>query len=313
MAVFAGEMSGILIQGITGRIGESFARRMVESKTPLVGGVTPGRGGGRIWGVEMFDSVADAVRATGAGASLIVVPPIAVLDAVIEAASAGIRLISVYTEHVPVHDALRAQVAARAFGAHVVGPNAAGIASPSVGNMSDIDSDMLVPGSIGIVSKSGTLVYEVIEGLRQSEVGVSSLVCLGGDEVVGTTYEDVLPMFAADPQTEVVVLIGEIGGGAELDAAQCWRRLGEPKPLVAYVAGWAAPARKRMGHAGAIVVNEQGGAELKVLALQEAGAVVVTAVTELASAAVLALHGAEGIAEGAPIAGEPRLSDAGVG
>jgi succinyl-CoA synthetase alpha subunit len=292
MAILGQELSGILVQGITGSLGEGFARRMVADGTPLLAGVTPGRGGAEICGVPVFDGVAAAVAATGATASLIVVPPPAVADAVCEAASAGVRLVSIYTEHVPVHDALRARASARLFGTVMLGPNSAGIASPGVANMSDVLTASLRPGPVGIVSRSGTLVYEVIDGLDRHDVGVSSLACLGGDEIVGTSYRDLLPLFAADPETRVVVLIGEIGGTAELEAARLWNELGSPKPLVAYVAGWAAPIGKRMGHAGAIVADEQEAAQPKLAVLREVGAVTVDAVTEVADAAVGALSGA---------------------
>jgi succinyl-CoA synthetase alpha subunit len=289
MAILEREMSSIIVQGITGSLGEGFARRMVAGGSPVRAGVTPGRGGREVCGLPVFDTVAEAVGATQATASLIVVPPPAVCDAVCEAAAAGIRLVSIYTEHVPVHDALRAVATARLFGTTMLGPNSAGVASPGIANMSDVLTESLRPGPVGIVSRSGTLVYEVIDGLRRHDVGVSSLACLGGDEIVGTSYRDLLLRFAADPQTQVVVLIGEIGGAAELEAAWLWNELGRPKPLVAYVAGWAAPPGKRMGHAGAIVADEQESARAKLAALREVGAVTVEVVSEVAAAAVAAL------------------------
>jgi succinyl-CoA synthetase alpha subunit len=305
VAILVEEMRRIVIQGITGSLGVGFAERMRADGDPLVGGVTPGRGGRTVAGTPVFHSMAEAVRETGATASLIVVPPAAVLDAIVEAAACGVRLISIYTEHVPVRDAARAIAFARSFGARVVGPNAAGIASPGIANLSDIHGDLLVPGPVAIVSKSGTLVYEVIDGLRGSRVGISTVACLGGDEIVGTSYTDLLPLLAADPQTEAVVLIGELGGGAEFEAAWCWNELGRPKPLVAYVAGWSAPLGKRMGHAGAIAGGRHESAEAKREALRDVGAVTVETVTETAAAVVAQLGPVDEASGSTPLASQP--------
>jgi succinyl-CoA synthetase alpha subunit len=277
MAILAGDMRRVLVQGITGEIGAGFAERMSAAGDFLVGGVTPGRGGAEVCGRPVFGTVDRAVRATEATASLIVVPPAAVLDAVGEAAAAGIRLASVYTENVPVHDAMCARAHARVMGMRLVGPNAAGVASPGIANLSDIRGDTLVRGPVGVLSKSGTLVYEVLSGLRRHGLGVSTVACLGGDEIVGTSL------------AEAVVLVGEIGGTAELEAARLWSTLGAPKPLVAYVAGWAAPAGKRMGHAGAIVGGDHERAAAKMEALAAAGAHVVRVVTDVAGAVASSL------------------------
>ena len=289
MAILAGDMRRVLVQGITGEIGAGFAERMSAAGDFLVGGVTPGRGGAEVCGRPVFSTVDRAVRATEATASLIVVPPAAVLDAVGEAAAAGIRLASVYTENVPVHDAMCARAHARATGMRLVGPNAAGVASPGIANLSDIRDDTLARGPVGVLSKSGTLVYEVLSGLRRHGLGVSTVACLGGDEIVGTSLADALGLFAADAATEAVVLVGEIGGTAELEAARLWSTLDAPKPLVAYVAGWAAPAGKRMGHAGAIVGGDQERAAAKMEALAAAGAHVVRVVTDVAGAVASSL------------------------
>lgn len=305
MAILAEQMSGILIQGITGSLGVGFAERMRTDGDPLLGGVTPGRGGETVGGVPVYGSVAEAVRETGATASLVVVPPPTVLDAVVEAAAAGVELLSIYTEHVPVRDAARAIATARSFGTRVIGPNAAGIGSPGIANLSDVHGDLLRPGPVGIVSKSGTLVYEVIDGLRARHVGISTVACLGGDEVVGTSYRDLLPLLVADPETEVVILIGELGGRAELDAAWCWNELGRPKPLVAYVAGSSAPLGKRMGHAGAIAGGLHEGAKAKMEALRDVGAITVETITEVAPAAVEQLGRAREAGGAAPLAPRP--------
>jgi succinyl-CoA synthetase alpha subunit len=303
MAVFAQDMSKVIIQGITGAIGEGFARRMSAAGDFLVGGVTPGRGGESVCGRPVFDSVERAIAATGATASLVVVPPPAVADAVAEAAASGVRLASVYTENVPVRDAMSARAIARSFGMRLVGPNAAGLASPGVANMSDIREDTLVRGPVAIASKSGTLVYEVLDGLRREGLGVSTVACLGGDEIVGTSLREAVRLFAADDETEAVVLIGEIGGTAELDAARAWAELGAPKPLIAYVAGWSAPAGRRMGHAGAIVGGPDERAAAKMQALEAAGALVVRVVTDVAAATALELRRAGGRAGQLPSRG----------
>ncbi|MBI4277900.1 MAG: succinate--CoA ligase subunit alpha [Armatimonadetes bacterium] len=269
MAILVDASSRILIQGITGATGRSFAGRMVENRSGLVGGVTPGRGGQVVAGVPVFDTVDEAVARTAATHSLIVVPPAGVLDAVMEAADAGIRLAVVYTEGAPVWDTLRARAYAHSRGMMLCGPNSAGIASPGKANLSDLNDANLAPGSIGIVSRSGTLTYEVILELRRRGLGTSTVVCLGGDPIVGLHYGPVLEGFDADPETEAVVLIGEIGGGMETDAVPLIRRM--RKPVVGYIAGWSAPPAKKMGHAGAIVQDRTESAEAKTGVLTEAG------------------------------------------
>lgn len=281
MSILVDRSSRILIQGVTGSIGRSFARRMVEFDTPLVGGVTPGRGGQDVEGRPVFDTVADAVRVTGATCSLIVVPAPAVLDAVIEAADANIPLAVIYTEGVPVQDVMRSCAYARSRNMMLCGPNSAGIVSPGEANLSDLNDYNLTPGPVGIVSKSGTLTYEVILDLRQRGVGVSTVVCLGGDPVVGLGHRTVLPMFDRDPQTRAVVLIGEIGGRMEVEAADAIAAMS--KPVVAFVAGRFAPQGKQMGHAGAIVGDAAETADSKLGVLQAAGARPVPLLTDVGS------------------------------
>lgn len=282
MAILVDERSRIIVQGITGRTGAAFAERMVRYGTPLVGGVTPGKGGGQVSGVPVFDGVAAAVAATNANASLITVPPPAVRDALLEAVLAGVRLVWIYTEHVPVHDTAAMIALARQYDVRLIGPNSAGLASPGKANMSDLNDEYLRAGSIGIVSKSGTLATEVIAGLRRDDFGVSTVVCLGGDPLLGTSYSDILPLFAADDETRTVVLVGEIGGGAEIAAATAWSELPGPrKPLVAYIAGQAAPPGKRMGHAGAIVARSGETAAEKIRHLERSGAHLARLVTDI--------------------------------
>lgn len=291
MAILVDADTRILIQGITGRIGAAFAARMLRHGTPIVGGVTPGKGGTTTPdGLAVFDTVSQAVARTGATASLIVVPPLAVRDAFMDAVRGGIRLVVIYTENVPVQDTAAIVAIARANGARVLGPNSAGVVSPGRANLSDLNDLNLMPGRIGIVSKSGTLTYEVVAGLQRYGLGTSTIVCLGGDPLVGTHHADVLPLFAADAETDAVVLIGEIGGRAEIEAANTWHALACAKPLVAYIAGHAAPPGKRMGHAGAITGGTGESAAEKSASLAATGAAVATLVCDIPALLASALQ-----------------------
>lgn len=291
MAILVDESSRIIIQGITGHTGAGFAERMVRYNTPLVGGVTPGKGGRRVSGVPVFETVTEAVRATAADASLITVPPPAVREALLEAVLAGIRLVWVYTEHIPVHDTAVMIALARQYDVRLIGPNSAGLASPGKANMSDLNDEYLQAGDVGIVSKSGTLATEVIDGLRYHGLGVSTVVCLGGDPLLGTNHAEILRLFAADAKTRAVVLVGEIGGRDEVEAARVWRDLGvQEKPLIAYVAGAAAPPGKRMGHAGAIVSRTGETAAEKIWCLRDSGARIAPFVTDIPSMTAQALE-----------------------
>jgi succinyl-CoA synthetase alpha subunit len=275
MAILIDADTRILVQGITGRIGASFEARMLRHGTPIVAGVTPGKGGTTTpLGTPVFDTVVEAVARTGADASLIIVPPLAAKRAFMDAVRGGIRLVTIYTENVPVHDAAEMVAVARARGVRFLGPNSAGVVSPGKANLSDLNDLNLVPGRIGIISRSGTLTYEVIAGLHRYGLGESTVACLGGDPIAGTDHADLLPLFAADPDTDAVVLIGEIGGRAEIEAADTWRALACGKPLIAYIAGHAAPPGKRMGHAGAIIAGTEESAAAKDACLAAAGALV---------------------------------------
>ncbi len=270
MAILLDADSRILIQGITGTVGRNAAGRMREAGTRLVGGVTPGRGGQQVEGVPVFDSCHEAVAATGADASLVLVPAPFCLDACLEAIDAGLGLISVYTDRVPVADAIHLAALARARGIVVLGPNSAGCVSPGIANVSDLNDSFLVSGSIGVVAKSGAITYEVVELLRAAGLGASTVVCLGGDPVLATVHGDVLERFERDPETEAVVMIGEIGGRAEIEAADIVQRM--HTPVVAHVLGWHAPLGKRMGHAGALIGHDEENASYKTAALRDAGA-----------------------------------------
>lgn len=283
MAILVDECTRIIIQGITGNTGQTFAERMLRDGTPLVGGVTPGKGGLTVHGVPVFDTVAEAATQTQADASLITVPPRAVKDAFLEAVHASIKLIWIYTENVPVHDVAFMIAVARQHGARLLGPNAAGAVSPDRANLSDLNAANLRAGRIGIVSRSGTLTYEVLDGLHDHGLGESTIVCLGGDQIIGTDYSEILALFAADEETEAVILIGEIGGTLEMRAAETWTRAAaQDKPLIAYIAGQAAPPGKRMGHAGAIVSRTKGESALeKIDFLERSGAHVARLITDV--------------------------------
>lgn len=284
MSILVDRSSRILIQGITGATGRSYARRMVKHGTPLVGGVSPGKGGETVEGVPVFDTMRAAVEATRADAVLSAVPTARALDAVMECAEAGIRLMVLYTENVPVHDAVRMRAYALARGLRLLGPNSAGVISPGKANLADINDDNVKPGPIGIVSKSGTLSYEVIDLLQQAKLGVSSVVCLGGDRVLGTGYSDILPLFERDAETEAVVLIGEPGGTLEYAAVEMAQSL--TKPLVAYITAQHAPPEKRLGHAGAIssIAGAPTTAREKLNAFARAGCGTAALLTEIVPA-----------------------------
>jgi succinyl-CoA synthetase alpha subunit len=279
MAILVDERSRVIIQGITGYNGRNIAGRMLEGRTPLVGGVTPGRGGDRVLGLPVLDSCYQAVEELGANASFISVPAAFALEACEEAVDAGIRVLVVYTEGVPIRDAIRMAAYARAREAVLIGPNAAGCVSPGLANLSDLNDVNLDPGRVGIVSKSGTLACEIVDGLRQAGMGESTVVCLGGDAVTATSHCDVLERFERDPNTEAVILLGEIGGRSELLAASCVARMS--KPVVAFIAGRSAPPGKRMGHAGALLGSSAESAAAKTTALRDAGAVIATSITDV--------------------------------
>ena len=262
---------------------------MAADGTPLVAGVTPGRDGLTVEGRPVFGTVYEAVERAGATASFISVPPIGTLDAALEAIDAGLRTVVIYTEHVPLHDAMRIRAAARRRGTLVLGPNSAGCVTPGEANLSDLDARNLRPGRIGIVSKSGTLTYEVVHGVVGAGEGISSVVCLGGDPVIGTQHDAILDQFEADGATEVVVLLGEIGGRSEIAAAE--RIAGMRKSVVACIVGWHAPPGKRMGHAGALLASEDESAPQKSRLLREAGATVADSLVEVAPIAVARARG----------------------
>ncbi len=271
MSVLVDASTRVVVQGITGHQGTVHTAQMRAFGTHVVAGVTPGKAGSTVEGVPVFDAVRDAVERTGANASCIFVPAPFAKDALLEAVDAGIRLCVIVTEHIPFHDMLVMYRYARANGARIIGPNCPGIAAPGKAKVGIIPNVVFRPGRVGVISRSGTLTYEIVNGIKEHGLGQSTCIGLGGDPVVGTSFVDALPFFEADPETDLLVLVGEIGGTAEEDAAE-YIQHHFSKPVVAYIAGRAAPPGKRMGHAGAIIARGRGTAATKVAALDRAGA-----------------------------------------
>jgi len=269
MAILIDEKTRLVVQGITGRDGSFHTQTMIEYGTNVVAGVTPGKGGQKFEAVPIFDSVADAVVETAADTSVIFVPVAFVVDAVYEAINAGIELIVIITEGVPVADMNKVYKYAEEMGTRFVGPNCPGLISPGKSKVGIMPGRIHTPGPIGVVSRSGTLTYEVVYSLTRADLGQTTCVGIGGDPVIGTDFIDCLERFEADPETEGVVLIGEIGGDAEEQAAK-FKVDNMSKPIVSFIAGRTAPPGKRMGHAGAIISGGSGTAEGKREALEAA-------------------------------------------
>lgn len=283
MAIIINQDSRLIIQGITGRIGRTFAERMVRYYSNLVGGVTPGKGGQEVEGKPVFDFVHEAVQAVQANASIVVVAAPFVKGAVMEAIDAGIKTIWVYTDKVPVHEALEMVQYARLNGVRLVGPNSAGLVSPGKASAAELSEDQLplVPGNIGLVSKSGSLSYEVVNMVYEAGFGFSTVICVGGDPVLGTSCRDAIELFGEDGETDAVVLLGEIGGSDEVDCIPAIQKLG--RPVVAYVNGHTAPPKTKMGHAGAIVGGSEESAAAKSKLLREAGVYVADYIEQIPS------------------------------
>jgi succinyl-CoA synthetase alpha subunit len=276
MAILVNENTRVVVQGITGGAGSFHASQMLEYGTKLVAGVTPGKGGKRFEGkVPVFNCVKGAVDQTGANASVIFVPPPFAADAIMEAVDAGIELVIPITEGIPVNDMLEAWAFVRARGARMVGPNCPGVITPGArAKLGIMPGHIHRPGRIGVVSRSGTLTYEAVGQLSELGLGQSTCVGMGGDPIVGTRFIDALELFQADDDTDAVIMIGEIGGTAEEEAA-AWMQANMTKPVVAFIAGATAPPGRRMGHAGAIISGGKGTAEDKFQALEAAGVAVV--------------------------------------
>ncbi len=292
MSVLVDKATRVLVQGLTGREGTFHAKACAEYGTEIVGGVTPGKGGTQHEGWPIFNTVAEGARATGANASLIFVPPPAAADAIMEAADAALPLIVCITEGIPTLDMVRAWEFLSRHGhrSRLIGPNCPGIISPGKAKLGIMPARIHREGSIGIVSRSGTLTYEAVHQLTQRGIGQSTAIGIGGDPIIGTNFVDALQLFNADPQTEAVVLIGEIGGNAEETAAD-WVKQNMRKPVVAFIAGQTAPPGRRMGHAGAIISGGHGTAAEKMRALTAAGIRVARSPAEIGETVVAALAG----------------------
>jgi succinyl-CoA synthetase alpha subunit len=271
VSIYADHNTRLIVQGITGRDGSFHARQMIEYGTNVVAGVTPGKGGQKFDDVvPIFDTVEQAVRETGANASVIYVPPPFAADAIFEAADAGVEFIVAITEGVPVLDMTRVRPYVTEKGARLLGPNCPGLISPGKAKVGIIPGNITFPGPVGLVSRSGTLTYEVVHKLKGAGIGTTTCVGIGGDPINGTNFIDVLAAFEEDPETRAIVLIGEIGGTDEQDAAR-YVKENLTKPVVGFIAGQTAPPGRRMGHAGAIISGSAGTAEEKVATFRENG------------------------------------------
>ena len=270
MSILVGNNTRLIVQGITGKEGQFHASQCQEYGTNLVGGVTPGKGGQSTLGVPVFDTVHQAVLSTKANVSMIFVPPSFAADAIMEAAEAGIELIVCITEGIPVNDMVSAIQVVRSSGARLIGPNCPGIITPGEAKIGIMPGFIHKPGRVGVISKSGTLTYEAVNQLTELGIGQSTCIGIGGDPIIGSAYIDLLTLFEADPATDAVVMIGEIGGSLETDAAH-WIRDNMTKPVIGFVAGRTAPPGRRMGHAGAIVSGGEETAQAKAEIMKQCG------------------------------------------
>lgn len=283
MSILVDKDTRLVVQGITGREGEFHTRQMIAYGTKVVAGVVPGRGGQKAIDdqVPVFDTVAQAVREAGANTSVIYVPAPFAPDAIREAAAAGIKLVICITEGIPANDMVSTYAFVKEAGARLIGPNCPGLLTPGQAKVGIIPGNIATPGPVGVVSKSGTLTYEAVDALTRLGLGQSSIVGIGGDPIIGTSFVDVLEMFQADAETKAIVLIGEIGGRAEIDAAE-YIAAHVTKPVVSFIAGQTAPPGRRMGHAGAIISGGEGTAQEKMAALEAVGVKIAKLPTDIA-------------------------------
>ena len=269
MSILISKNTRVIVQGITGREGEFHTSQMIAYGTQVVGGVTPGKGGQTVLGVPVFNTVREAVAATGADATCIFVPPPFAADGIMEAVDAGVGLIVCIAEGIPIQDEIRAVNVVNRSKSRLIGPNCPGLLTVNESKIGIIPANIFIPGPVGIVSRSGTLTYESVDALSRAGIGQTSCVGVGGDPMPGTRFIDVLPLFEADPETKAVVMCGEVGGSDEEVAAEYIKTM--TKPVVGFIAGLTAPPGKRMGHAGAIISGSSGGPQAKVDALKAAG------------------------------------------
>ena len=288
MSILVNKDSRVIVQGITGHEGSFHTGQMIEYGTNIVGGVTPGKGGMMHLDRPVFNTVSDAVMATGANVSIIFVPPPLAADAILEAADAGIDLIVCITEGIPVKDMITVKEYLRCHGVRMIGPNCPGIITPPATKIGIMPGFIHRPGTIGIVSRSGTLSYEAVDQITKAGLGQSTMIGVGGDPIPGTTIAEAVQMFMADPETEGIIMIGEIGGNMETDAGY-WIQQHGTKPVVSFIAGATAPTGRTMGHAGAIVGGKSDPAEAKKAILRQCGITVVDSPADLGAAMVKAL------------------------
>lgn len=280
MSVFINTKSKVIVQGITGRDGSFHAEQMKKYGTNVVGGITPGKGGTTVAGIPVFNTVEDAVAKTGANTSVIYVPPAFAVDAIYEAVDAGIKLVVCITEGVPANDMMKVYPYVKEKGSRLIGPNCPGLISPGESKVGIMPGTIVKKGNVGVVSRSGTLTYEAIWALTCAGMGQTTCIGIGGDQVIGTNFIDCLEAFQADPATKAIVMLGEIGGSDEEEAAKYIKKY-VTKPVVSFIAGQAAPPGKRMGHAGAIISGGSGTAAEKIAALNAVGIPVAGSPTEI--------------------------------
>jgi len=281
MSILVNKQSKILVQGFTGTEGTFHATQMIEYGTNVVGGVTPNKGGTTHLDRPVFNTVAEAVKTTGANVSIIFVPPAFAADAIMEAAEAGIGLVVCITEGIPVQDMVKAKLFLQSTGTRLIGPNCPGVITAGECKVGIMPGFVFKKGKIGIVSKSGTLTYEASDQVAKAGLGVSTAVGIGGDPIIGTTTKEALEMFMNDPETEGIVMIGEIGGGMEAEAARWYKEQKVKKPVVGFIAGQTAPPGRRMGHAGAIVGGAEDTAAAKMAIMEECGIHVVSSPADI--------------------------------
>jgi len=289
MSVLVNKNSKVIVQGFTGSEGSFHAQQMIEYGTQVVGGVTPGKGGSMHLGKPVFNSVEEAVAETGADTSIIFVPPAFAADAIMEAADAGIKVIIAITEGIPVADMMKAKPYIKERGAVLIGPNCPGVITPGEAKVGIMPGFVFKKGRIGIVSKSGTLTYEAADQVAKAGLGVSTAIGIGGDPIIGTSTKQAVEMLMNDPETDAIVMIGEIGGNYEAEAAKWIRETGNQKPVVGFIAGQTAPPGRRMGHAGAIIGGADDTAAAKMRIMRENGIHVAESPAEIGATMAKAL------------------------